>query len=54
MGKHHGFVPVPRMAEIGVTGAIRQAAGRGVTADGQLIAKRFPNRFSIFRDGRRV
>jgi hypothetical protein len=45
------------------TGAIRQAAGRGVTANVQLIAMRFPNRapqspkpsaFSIFRDGRRV
>jgi len=45
------------------TGAIRQAAGRGVTANGQLIAMRFPNRapqspkpcaFSIFRDERRI
>jgi hypothetical protein len=44
-------------------GAIRQAAGRGVAANGQLIAMRFPNRapqspkpcaFSTFRDGRRV
>jgi hypothetical protein len=36
------------------TGAIRQAAGRGATANGRLIAMGFPNRFSIFRDGRRV
>ena len=61
--------PTPRFAAVipnaayQRTGAIRQAAGRGVTANGQLIAMRFSSRapqspkpcaFLIFRDGRRV
>jgi hypothetical protein len=47
MARHH---PTPRFAAVipnaayRRTGAIRQAAGRGVTANGQLIAMRFPNR----------
>jgi hypothetical protein len=49
-----GFEVIGRMADIRRAGAIRQAAGRGVTANGQFIAMRFPNHFSIFRHGRRV